>query len=377
MTTTPSLPKPRPSEPSAADPISWTVRSKAPMRISFAGGGTDVSPYPETRGGAVLNGSIDKYAFATVRVRDDRQGQLSVRSVDYDMSARYSLTADYAYDGQLDLVKASIKVLRSYAADRLRAGRSIELTIHSDAPPGSGLGSSSTVCVALVGAFAHYYHQPWTPYEIAEIAYQIEREELGIRGGRQDQYAATFGGFNFMEFYGDRTVVAPLKIPRGVINELSYRLLLCYTGVTRYSGGIIERQQAGIRDPQSDSMAALDATKQLALDMKNELLRGNVDELGRLLDAGWQLKKRFAEGITNPQIDAFYAKAREAGAIGGKLLGAGGGGHLLLFCDFERRSEVIRAIRSMGGEPVDFAFEFDGLQTWNVRSPARAVSPSP
>ena len=369
---TASSDRPTPGGPAAVArhaPVLYTLRSKAPMRISFAGGGTDVAPFPEQRGGAVLNCTIDKYAYATARVFDDGRGELLVTSVDYDTSAHYSLTADLSYNGELDLVKAAIKVLRPYAHDRLASKRSIGLFLHSDAPPGTGLGSSSALCVALVGAFAHYLNQPWTPYEIAELAFRIEREELGIRGGRQDQYAATFGGFNFMEFGPDRTVVAPLKIPREILNELSYRLLLCYTGTTRYSGGIIERQQAGVRAGRSESLQALEETKAIAVAMKNELLRGNVDELGRLLDEGWQLKKRFAEGITTPQIDAFYAKAREAGAIGGKLLGAGGGGHLLLFCDYERRAEVIRAVHALGGEAIDFAFEFEGLQTWNVRPP--------
>lgn len=343
------------------------------MRISFAGGGTDVAPFPQQEGGAVLNCTIDKYAYATLRVQSDRKGAMAVTSIDYDISARYHSPTDLSYNGELDLVKAALRTLRP-SDGRPESGDSIDLFLHSDAPPGTGLGSSSAMSVALVGAFAHYLREPWTPYDIAELAFRIEREELRQKGGRQDQYAATFGGFNFMEFGPNGTIVAPLKIPRETLNELTYRLLLCYTGTSRYSGGVIERQEQGIRERRPDTVDALRGTKQLAVDMKNELLRGNIDEMGRLLDEGWQLKKRFAEGITNPQIDAFYDTARRAGALGGKLTGAGGGGHLLLFCDVERRVEVIRAIRSIGGEATEFAFEMDGLQTWTVRGPSIKAS---
>ncbi len=351
----------------------YTLRSRAPMRISFAGGGTDVSPFPEQVGGAVLNCTIDKYAYATLRVNPDGKGIMGVTSVDYDVSTRYADPSELAYDGKLDIVKAALKILRPARGSRPEGIDSVDFYLHSDAPPGTGLGGSSAMCVALVGAFAHYLKEPWTPYDIAELAYRIEREELGMKGGRQDQYSATFGGFNFIEFSAGRTVVAPLKIPRDVLNELAYRLLLCYTGSRRYSGGIIERQQAGVAEGRTETMEALEGTKRLAIDMKNELLRGNIDEMGRLLDEGWQLKKQFTEGITNPHIDALYAKARGAGALGGKLVGAGGGGYLLLFCDFERRSDVIKAVQQTGGDAADFAFELEGLQTWSVRPPAGSL----
>ena len=352
----------------------YVVRSKAPMRISFAGGGTDVDPYPQRSGGAVLNCTIDKYAYATLRVNPHGKLGTSVTSVDYDMSAHYDGPEDLRYDGKLDLVKAALRVLRPLPAPNGGVSESLNLLLHSDAPIGTGLGSSSAMVVALVGVFRHFLREGWTPYEIAELAYRIERDELGVKGGRQDQYTATFGGFNFMEFNADRTVVAPLKIHPEVMNELGYRLILCYTGTRRFSGGVIERQQAGLKEGRTETVEALEGTKQLAIDMKNELLRGEIDEIGHLLDRGWELKKQFAEGITNPQIDAFYAKARAAGAIGGKLTGAGGGGHLLLFCDIERRTELARTIRKLGGQVVDFSFEPEGLQTWTVREPVRPVA---
>ena len=343
-----------------------TLRSKAPLRISFAGGGTDVSPYPEEKGGAVLNCTIDKFAYATLEVLPGKGGGTSVESLDYGQIIRYQKASDLLYNGELDLPKAALKVLmppgsNGHGSDTLR------LFLHSDAPAGTGLGGSSAMCVALVGGFQRYLREPWTPYEVAEIAYRIEREELGLRGGRQDQYTAAFGGFNFMEFAGTRTIVNPLKIQPDIQNELAYRLLLCYTGLGHYSEDIITQQQRNYTERRGSTAEALDATKQLAIDMKNELLRGNLDDVGRLLDKGWKFKKRFAEGISNERIDSLYAKAREAGAIGGKLLGAGGGGYILLFCDFTRRAEVAKAVEKAGGRVTTFSLEPNGLQTWAVR----------
>lgn len=344
------------------------LRSRAPLRISFAGGGTDVSPYPEEKGGAVLNCTIDKFAYATLQSNPDGAGRVEVESLDYNVKAIYEKPSDFLEaTGELDLVKAALRVL--HRPENGESSRdSLKLFLHSDAPPGTGLGSSSTMVVALVGAFQQYLRRPWTAYDIAELAYEIERREFGMKGGRQDMYAAAFGGFNFIEFAGQRTIVNPLKIRPEVLNELAYRLLLCYTGTSHYSNDIIQRQQESYVQKRGDTVAALDATKQLAIDMKNELLRGDLDEMGRLLDAGWQLKKRFTEGITNPRIDAFYQRARDAGALGGKLVGAGGGGYLLLFCDFERRARVAKTVQEAGGRVEDFALEPEGLQTWPVRT---------
>ena len=345
------------------------LRSKAPLRISFAGGGTDVSPFPEQEGGAVLNCTIDKFAYATLEAIPDGHGVTSVESLDYNVSAAFQRPSDLFFDGKLDLVKAALRILCPPGAQRGTTD-SLKLFIHSDAPPGTGLGTSSTMCVALVGAFQHYLREKWTSYDVAELAYKIEREELGIKGGRQDQYTAAFGGFNFMEFHKNRTIVNPLRIHPEVANELAYRLLLCYTGTSHYSGDIIEQQQKSYVEKRKDTVEALDATKRLAIDMKNELLRGNIDEMGRLLDEGWQLKKRFTEGISNARIDAFYSRAREAGALGGKLTGAGGGGYILLFCDFQRKAQVAKAVADAGGLVSTFSLEPYGLQTWSVRSDA-------
>ena len=336
------------------------IRAKAPLRISFGGGGTDVSPYPEERGGAVLSATIDKYAYCSLEAGVD--DLVSVESLDYDLMAKYSVKGELAYDGKLDLVKAAIKVMG------IKNG--LHLFLHSDMPPGSGLGASSTMTVALVGTLRHWLKIPLSEYDIAELAYRIEREEAGIKGGRQDQYAATFGGFNFIEFLADKTIVNPLRIKQEILNELEYRLLLCYTGKTRLSAGIIDDQVGSYIKRKGDVVCALDETKALAIAMKNALLLGQIDEFGVLLHEAWQCKKRFSDKITDPNIEQLYYSARQNGALGGKLLGAGGGGYLLLLCEFDKRHIVARKLEELGGKVTHFAFEFNGLQTWKVNMTA-------
>ena len=336
--------------------VSMIIRSKAPLRISFGGGGTDVSPYPEERGGVTLSTTIDKYAYCTLVGRKDNS--INVKSLDYDVVADYHTDQDFQYDGSLDLVKAAIKVIKP--------GSGFELFLHSDAPPGSGLGTSSTLTVALVGLFKHWLKLPLTEYNIAELAYQIEREEAGIKGGKQDQYAAAFGGFNFIEFFKNRAVVNPLRIRRDTLNELEYRLLLCYTGKRRLSAGIIDDQVKRYIKRQEDMLHALDETKAIAIEMKNALLLGQIDEFGQLLHEAWCAKKKFSPKISQPYIDEMYEVARKSGAIGGKLLGAGGGGYLLSLCKFDKWHVVAEKLEALGGKVVKFAFDFIGLQTWEV-----------
>jgi len=332
------------------------VRSKAPLRISFGGGGTDVPPYPEEKGGATLSTTIDKYAYCTLRESQD--DSINVKSLDYDIAVKYHVNGELRYDGKLDLVKAAIKVLE--------VKNGFDLFLHSDAPPGSGLGTSSALVVAIVGAFRHWLSLSLTDYEIAELAHHIEREEVGIKGGKQDQYAATFGGFNFIEFLGKTTVVNPLRIKRGTLNELEYRLMLCYTGATRTSAGIIDDQVSGYVQRKDDVVLALDETKKLASDMKNALLLGKLNEFGLLLHEAWCCKKRFSTKMTEPGIDELYEVARQEGAIGGKLLGAGGGGYLLFLCEFDKRHIVAEKLEEAGGKIVAFTFDLRGMQSWGV-----------
>jgi len=336
------------------------IRSKAPLRISFCGGGTDVSPYLEERGGIVLSATIDKYAYATLRPRDDRI--ITVRSLDYNFVAKYNLDEPLPYDGNLDLVKAVI--------NRLNKGsntQGFEFFLHSDAPPGSGLGASSAVVVSLIGLFKHWLHLPFTNYEIAELAYKIERVDMGIKGGKQDQYAATFGGFNLIEFYRDATIVNPLRISADILNELHYNLLLCYTGKTRLSAGIIDAQVRNYMQRKEDVVRAMDELKDITIKMKNALLRGQLTEFGALLHDAWENKKKMAQQISNPFIDEIYEVARKNGALGGKISGAGGGGYMFFYCPFDRKHLVAGALEKMGIQLVNFNFDFYGLQTWEVR----------
>ncbi len=336
------------------------IRSKAPLRISFCGGGTDISPYMEEYGGVVLSATIDKCAYGSLRLRSD--SQLRVQSLDYDLIANYHLTNELEYNGELDLVKAVVNNLNGHSKTGM------DFFIHSDAPPGSGLGSSSTMVVALIGLLRHWHHLPLTNYEIARIAYKIERQELGIAGGMQDQYAATFGGFNYIEFGNNAVIVNPLRIEAATIAELEYNLLLVYTGRTRLSSNIIKSQVESYVNKEHGVLEAMAEIKEITVEMKNALLQARLRHFGTLLHRAWVNKKMMAKQITNPEIDALYAAARQHGALGGKILGAGGGGYLLLLCEFGTKHLVAKEMEQMDAQPVDFRFVQHGLQTWEVNS---------
>ena len=330
-------------------------RARAPLRLSFCGGGTDVSPYPEEHGGMVLSATINQYAYASLRPR--RDSRLTLASLDYDLVARYDHPRRMRFDGSLDLIKAAVKAMR--------VRRGADLWVHSDAPPGSGLGSSSTLVVALLGVIGQWLERPQSGYEVAELAYRIERIDLGLSGGRQDQYAAAFGGFNFIEFHGDSTVVNPLRIRPDVLNELEYRLLLCYMGQTRQSAKIIDRQTASYRSGKKPVVQALHRLKIETLEMKKALLLGQVDAIGELLHQAWEYKKKLDAGISNSHVDRLYQLARREGAIGGKMPGAGGGGYFLLLTRFDRKHRVAAALEKHGGQVVPFQFERRGLLAWS------------
>jgi len=332
------------------------VRAKAPLRISFAGGGTDVPPFPEREGGCVLSSTINRYAWGTLRPRED--GQICISSRDFGVSLTYASRDSLTYDGQMDLAKAAINRL----AGEHNGG--YDLFLHTDAPPGSGLGSSSAMMVVLVGLLKEYHGLALTDYEVAELAYSIERVDLSIPGGMQDQYAAAFGGFNFIEFLGDRVVVNSLKISNDIRNELEYNLLLVHTGRIRLSENIIEDQVR--RYKQGDTTDTLKELKALATEMKNALLHRKMNDFGALLDEEWQHKKRMSSRISTPELDDLYSLARAEGAIGGKITGAGGGGYMLLYCGFERKHEIAQVLTGMGCQVHEVALEPLGLQTWRV-----------
>jgi D-glycero-alpha-D-manno-heptose-7-phosphate kinase len=334
------------------------IRAKAPLRISFAGGGTDVPPFPQREGGLVLNATISRYAYGTLRARDD--DAIKIDSYDYGMSAEFAVHEPLVFDGNLDLVKAAI---RRFAG---RDSRGFDLMLHSNAPPGSGLGSSSTVMVALIGLLKEHRNLPLTDYEIAELAYTLERNDLGITGGLQDQYAATFGGFNFIEFGADRVTVNPLRVHHDVVLELEYNLLLCFTGRTREGAHVIEDQRGRFERGESEAVAALLRQRDLAVEMKNALLQGRLNDFGHMLDEAWQTKKQQSDRISTDRIETLYEAARRAGALGAKVTGAGGGGYMLFYCGGNSKNRVAAKMMELGAVVEEFAFEPEGLRTWRA-----------
>jgi D-glycero-alpha-D-manno-heptose-7-phosphate kinase len=338
---------------------SFIIRGKAPLRISFAGGGTDVPPYSDERGGMVLSSTIDMHAYCTISPRNDKA--MRIRSLDFAKEESWSANGQMlSYDGNLDLIKA---VLNHFEVDQ-----GFDMFLQCDAPPGSGLGGSSTVIVSLIGAVSEWLNEPLSQYDIAKLAYILERQELGLAGGKQDHYSAVFGGFNFMEFRGSDTIVTPLRIKNDVLNELHYHLLLCYTGRTRDSANIIEDQKKGVSSGSREVIEALDAAKDLAAETKDALMRGDIRRIGELLDESWQQKKRFTSAISNPYLDKIYATAKEHGAMGGKISGAGGGGYMFFMCEYDRKHLVARKLADMGVQMQNFSFDKHGLQTWRYRT---------
>ena len=335
------------------------IRSKAPLRISFAGGGTDVAPYVDEHGGTVLSSTIGMYAYCTISPRNDKQ--IKVRSLDMARDENWKADGGMLhYDGNLDLIKA---VLNHFEVEH-----GFDMFLHCDAPPGSGLGGSSTVMVSLIGAISEWLNVPLSQYDMAKLAFKLEREELGFAGGKQDHYSAVFGGFNFMEFKKTDTIVTPLRIKNDILNELHYHLLLCYTGQTRDSANIIEDQRVGMKVAESPVMEALDNAKRLAYETKDALMKGDIRRIGELLDESWQYKKKFTGHITNPYIDSIYDSAKQNGAIGGKISGAGGGGYMFFICEYDRKYLVADSLQRHGAQIVNFNFDKNGLQTWRYQA---------
>jgi D-glycero-alpha-D-manno-heptose-7-phosphate kinase len=331
------------------------IRTRAPLRISFAGGGTDVPPFPAAEGGCVLCATIDRFAYGSLDPRTDRV--VTIESVDFKTSAEMSLDKEILCDGNLDLIKAAV---RRFGRDGTGG---YDLVLRSNAPPGSGLGASSTMMVALTGLLARHYGADLGDYDTARLAHAIERDDLSIAGGMQDHYAATFGGFNFIEF-GDRVIVNPLRIRDQIAHELEFSLLLCFTGITRDSAWVIEDQTRRAVAHTSDTIEGLRAQKELAVAMKAALLTGALRDFGALLGEAWAQKKRLSPLITNPRIDELYDLALRKGALGGKLTGAGGGGYILLFCDFTKKHRVIEALEFTGAKVTEFTFSREGMVTW-------------
>jgi D-glycero-alpha-D-manno-heptose-7-phosphate kinase len=336
------------------------IRSKAPLRLGLAGGGTDVAPYSDLYGGAILNVTISMYAYASIRPRTD--GKILFRSDDRGETLLCDAADFLPIDNAFDLHKGvHNRVSRQFG--HVLGG--YELSTYVDAPAGSGLGTSSTLTVAILGAFAEWLSLPLGEYDLAHLAFEIERIDLGMAGGKQDQYAATFGGVNFMEFSAnDKVIVNPLRIKQEYLEELSHNLVLFYTASSRLSSVIIEAQRQNVKDKNQSSLEAMHHLKEQAVMMKEALLRGKLDQIGEILDASWRHKKAMAKGISNPQIDAIYDSAMAAGSSGGKISGAGGGGFMFFYCPDNSRQHVVKALQKFEGYIKRYEFTEGGLRTW-------------
>ncbi len=341
------------------------IRSRAPLRLGLAGGGTDVSPYCDEFGGAILNSTIDYYAYAALEPL--QSGKVEFISADLNESSSYSAEPVLPNDGRLDLFKA----IYNHVVREFNQGKPLSLRISTrvDVPAGSGLGSSSTLTVAMLAAYGEWLNIPFSDYELAQTAFVIEREEAGLQGGKQDQYAAAFGGFNFMEFGRDgRVLVNPLRVKDWVVSELEASLLLYFTGKSRTSADIIQEQSRNVRDRNTLALDAMHAIKEEAFRMKECLLRGDFQRLHQVLRDSWESKKRMASQITNEHIENLYACALKAGAHCAKISGAGGGGFMLFLTDPIHKDKVIAALREQhsGGTAYACHFTSVGVQVWRV-----------
>jgi D-glycero-alpha-D-manno-heptose-7-phosphate kinase len=337
-------------------------RSKAPLRIGLAGGGTDVSPYCDLYNGAILNATLSLYAYATIERLEDPG--IVMHAWDQGEMQVHEWNESLPVDGKLDLLKGVYnRIQKDYGIKK----DGFKLTTYVDAPAGSGLGTSSTLVVAIVGAFAEMLKLPLGEYDIAHYAYEIERKDLNLAGGRQDQYAATFGGVNFMEFYpNDKVIVNPLRIKREYLFELEHNLLLYFTDTSRESAKIIEKQAGNVVNKDQSAIEAMHQLKVQAQLMKEALLKGKLSEIGEILDFGFQQKRRMAEGISNDRIEEIYTAAKKAGATGGKISGAGGGGFMIFYCPGSTKYNVMQSLETFGGREKKYEFVKIGLSTWTV-----------
>lgn len=337
-------------------------RSRAPLRIGFAGGGTDVSPYSELYGGAILNSTVDLYAHASLKPLNN--GRIVFESSDRDHFLDVEQSDQLEIDDEFAL---AIGVYNRLIKEFGLSSFSFQLTTHVDAPPGSGLGSSSTLVVAILGCFAEYWNLPLGEYDLAHLAYEIERVDLNMSGGKQDQYAATFGGFNFMEFStNDQVIVNPLRVRTAIKNELERCSLLYYTQISRLSSEIIKDQIKQVESKQDKPIEAMHQLKKQAFMMKEALLKGELNKFGQILDFGWSNKKQMSGSITNDTIDKMYEAAKTAGATGGKISGAGGGGFMVFYCPENSKQHVKRTLEQFGGSATRFHFTNQGLTSWRI-----------
>ena len=338
-------------------------RSKAPLRIGLAGGGTDVSPYSDEYGGAILNATISLYAHASIEILNEEK--IVLQALDRNETEEYPFSTQLPINGQLDLLKG---VYNRIQKDQGIPYKGFRLSTFVDAPAGSGLGTSSTLVVAILGAFAEMLRLPLGEYDLARYAFDIERNDLQLAGGKQDQYAATFGGVNYMEFYADdKVIVNPLRVRQEYLNELEHNLLLYFTDTSRESAAIIKEQQKNVTSKNVQSIEAMHQLKEQAKMMKEAVLRGELNEIGQILDFGFQQKRKMAANISNQQIEELYNMAVKAGATGGKISGAGGGGFMIFYCPGIARFRVMHELQQLGGRFRSYQFTKQGLTSWTVQ----------
>jgi D-glycero-alpha-D-manno-heptose-7-phosphate kinase len=333
------------------------VRSKAPFRVSFGGGGTDMAPYCIEYGGCVISTAIDRHVYVTIEPRDDKK--IRIFSLNYNQELVFNI-GDKDYSTDFEIFKGIVNVLE--------INNGFNITTYSELPAGSGMGGSSSLSVALIGAFNVYYNFGLSEHDIAQKAYDIERIELEQKGGYQDQFAAAYGGFNFIEFT-NFVKITPIKKTDEIVNELQYRLILCYVGGSHFSSDIQDEVLKGYEIEKKSYMEAMQGLKDVAHSMRNVVESndiGRLNEFGELLHKGWLAKKSLSSKISNKEIEKFYLTSRKFGVLGGKLLGAGGGGHLLLFSEPNKKHRVIQELEKIGGKIVNFHFNPKGLEVWEI-----------
>ena len=332
------------------------IRSRAPVRVSFGGGGSDLTHYFKATTGAVINAAISLYSHCVMRVRSDSKIIITSQDLEATLTAE-NLDDALAQEGPFGLILSILHVVQPKFG--------FELSLNSDFPVGSGLGGSATLSAVVLGCFNKVRKDQWNQYELAEIAFQAERLRLGIAGGWQDQYASVFGGFNFIEFHAKENIVNQIRVHPDVVLELEESLVLCDTGVGHHSGNIHKDQKETMSSVAVKEM--VNANVKLTYTIRNHLFRGNLEKFGECLDAGWQLKRNFSKMISNEHIDAIYNGALENGALGGKLLGAGGGGYFIFYVRPFEKFRLLDYLKSKNLAVQNFRFEQDGLKTWSSR----------
>lgn len=339
------------------------IRSKAPLRLGLAGGGTDVSPYCDEFGGVVLNVTIDMYAYCTIEPTDN--GEIEFYASDRNERFTCTSKSNIPLEGNLMLHKGVYnRIIKDYMKDKTL---SFKMTTYSDAPAGSGLGSSSTMVVAIIKAYMEWLNLPLGEYDMASLAYQVERIDIGLSGGKQDQYAATFGGFNFIEFLeNNRVIVNPLRIKNWIKNELENSLILYYTGTSRDSAKIIDEQIKNTKDKKESSLEGMHQLKESTYIMKECILKGDFDGFSTCLKDGWKAKKKLSSVISNPEIDEIYNLVMENGGKAAKISGAGGGGFMMIICDPVKKYELVQVLKKTKGKVMVTSFTEKGTQAWTL-----------